>query len=74
MNLHVETQRWSPGTENQFVSMLETRGHLTVTVIAAPMPAPRGRGATPHDRTASLGASGVEDDLANATWEDAEWQ
>ena len=74
MNLHVEQQRWAPGTETQVVSMRETLGHLTVTVIAAPMPAPRGRGATPPERTASLGDRGVEDDLANATWEDAEWQ
>jgi hypothetical protein len=74
MNLEIEKQRRFPGTEDRLVSMLETLDHLTVTVVAVPMRAPRGNGLTPGDRTEFLAGSGSGDDLAYATWEDAEWQ
>jgi hypothetical protein len=67
MNHHVEKQRRSPVTENRLSSMLENVEQMAVTLIVVPMPAP-------CDRT-GLPATGYGDeDLANATWEDAEWQ
>jgi hypothetical protein len=74
MNLEFEKQRRFLGTEDRLVSVLETLDHLTVTVIAVPMRAARGKGATAGDRSEFLAGSGSEDDLAYATWEDAEWQ
>jgi hypothetical protein len=74
MTLHVEKQRGSRGAEQRLVSMLEALDYVTVTVIAVPMPAPRGKDSASDDHMEFLASSGSEDDLANATWEDAEWQ
>lgn len=67
MNHHVEKQLRSTETENRIVSVLENPEQMMVTLIVVPMSAPR-------DRTGLPVTSYADDDLANATWEDAEWQ
>jgi hypothetical protein len=53
--------------------MLESPDHLTVTVIAPPAEM-RARCTSRTDGAAVLLTDDFEDDLANATWEDAAWQ
>ncbi len=67
MNHHVEKQGRSPATENRLASILENPEQILVTLIVVPLSAPR-------DLTGLPVASYADDDLANATWEDAEWQ
>ncbi len=67
MNHHVEKQGRSPQTDNRLVSILENPEQMTVTLIVVPMPAPQHHTGRPV-------TSYADDDLAHATWEDAEWQ
>lgn len=67
MNHHVEKQLRSSDTESRLSSMLENAKQMAVTIVVVPMPAPQ-------DRTGLPVTSYADDDLANATWEDAEWQ
>lgn len=74
MNHHIEDQPPSPGSEHHPVAGLENPEPATITVIGVPVPAPCVGNAAPGGRTRVLVASNADEDLANATWEDAEWQ
>ncbi len=70
MNTYAERQ---PRAVNRLVSMLERLNRLAVSVMAAPTEA-RDRGGQLTGGAEVPPTSGFEDDLANATWEDAEWR
>jgi hypothetical protein len=74
MNLPLEKQRRSPEAVSRLVSVLKGMDRLTVTVMAAPTEQPRAKETSSCDCPDLHPHSGLEDDLANATWEDAEWQ
>ena len=74
MNLQREKQRRSPAAMKQLVSWLQSLDHLTLTVMTVPTGEPRDNETSPGDCLDIQPNSHLEDDLANATWEDAEWQ
>lgn len=73
MTMQTERQRRVPRAMNRLVSMLATLDHLTTSVMAVPTGG-RDRRAASGEPADVPPTSGVEDDLANATWEDAEWR
>jgi hypothetical protein len=73
MNIYFERQPRAPGAMNCLVTMLERPDRLTVRIVAVPMEGRDGR-TSPSDGVKVPPTRGREDDLANATWEDAAWQ
>ena len=74
MNLQLEKQRRSPAEVKHLVSWLQSLDHLTLTVMTVPAAEPRDKETSPGECPDVLLNRHLEDDLANATWEDAEWQ
>lgn len=72
MNTHT-LQRRAPRAINHLVSMLQSFNFLTAGVMAAP-PKGRIRRVPSPDRAEAAPTGDLDDDLANATWEDAEWR
>lgn len=73
MNVHTERQPRTPRAVNRLVSLLATFDHLMANVLAAPTVG-RDRRVASGEPAGIPPASSLDDDLANATWEDAEWQ
>ena len=74
MNHHIDTQRLSLVSESQLKLGVENAEQATVTIIVAPALATRIRQIPSSDHMGFHKPGYFDDDFANATWEDAEWQ
>jgi hypothetical protein len=71
MSLLLEKKHRTPDAVDRLASVLEG---LAVIVVAAPGAERPAQARPTCDCAAVPLTNGPEDDLANATWEDAEWQ